>query len=91
MMIIPTLIVASLVLWAIIFRQKTVDSSYKRKRLSIAFIVFLLSWIILTIPGLLLIDILIHNLEKNAVWAIMISLFASIAIAVWASKRMIKS
>jgi quinol-cytochrome oxidoreductase complex cytochrome b subunit len=86
----PAFFIAALILVAAVFGQKNVNVAYKRKRMTVALIVFVVTFIVFTIAGFLIINLSGIDLQQNEQWLIIFILVVSILISLRGSKRMIK-
>jgi quinol-cytochrome oxidoreductase complex cytochrome b subunit len=86
----PAFFVAALMLVAAVFGQKDVSIAYKRKQMTVALIVFVITFVALTITGFLIVNLSGIDVLQNEQWLIIFILVLSILISLRGSKRMIK-
>jgi hypothetical protein len=86
----PAFFIAALILVAAVFGPKNVNIAYKRKRMTLALIVFVVAFIVFTIAGFLIVNLSGIDFQQNEQWLIIFILVVSILISLRGSKRMIK-
>jgi hypothetical protein len=84
--LLPVFIISAIILVAAIFGQQKVTVAYKRKRMTIALIFFVITFIILTTAGFFLMETSGIDLRQNDQWFILASLIVSIASSIIGSK-----
>jgi hypothetical protein len=84
--LLPAFIISAIVLVAAIFAQRNVSVAYKRKRMTMALIFFVVTFIILTTAGFLMMESSGMDLRENGQRFIVWSLIVSIAVSVFGSK-----
>jgi quinol-cytochrome oxidoreductase complex cytochrome b subunit len=84
--LLPAFIISAIVLVAAIFGQRNVSVAYKRKRMTMALIFFVVTFIVLTTAGFLMMESSGMDLRENGQRFTLWSLIVSIAVSVFGSK-----